>query len=156
MVHGDIIIVYPSLVRPPLVWKPCSHDAFNLGRRVLHAYLTLFLHSQDASGLPVFHTETSQQMTLPQHNYDDLCGTIINTYALGEHVGREWQLERIMRWTPARVSCPIKNWDDLLSVDFIANRYFTINKLRPVQSPWRYSRGSSGRGVLSIRVFSSI
>ena len=84
----------------PLVWELSSHDASGLGRRVLHAYLTLFLHSQDASGLPVIDTETD----LPQHNYNELCSTIINTYALGEHVGREWQLERVMRWTPARVS----------------------------------------------------
>ena len=95
-------------------------------------------------------------MTLPQHNYDELCSTIINTYALGEHVGREWQLERIMRWTPARVSYLVKTGNDLLSADFIANRDFTIVELWSVQSPWRYSRGNSGRGVLSIRAFVSI
>jgi len=79
-----------------------NHRLSFIGRRVLHGYLTLFLHSQDASGLPVFDTDTSEQITLPQHNYDEMCSTIINTYTLGEHVGREWRLERVMRWTPAR------------------------------------------------------
>jgi hypothetical protein len=122
----------------------------------LHAYLTLFLHSQDASGLPVFDTKTSEQISLPQHNYNELCSTIINTYALGEHVGREWQLERIMRWTPAHVSRPLETWEDLLSAGFIANRNFTTTGLRPAQSPWCYSRSDSGRGIPSIRAFSLI
>lgn len=114
MQHGDTvrrgtITVYPSLVCSSAWSRTLLTQHFGLGRRVLHAYLTLFIHSQDASGLPVFDTETSEQMILPQHNYDELCSTIINTYALGEHVGREWRLERIMRWTPARVSCSMQD-----------------------------------------------
>lgn len=117
MQHGDTVhwgttTVYPSLVRSPAGPGALLTRHFGLGRRVLHAYLNLFLHSQDASGLPVFDTETSEQMTLPQHNYDELCSTMINTYALGEHVGREWQLERVMRWTPARVSRPIQDSEE--------------------------------------------
>lgn len=88
-----------------------------LGRRVLHAYLLLFLHEcslPSPSHLPsknapipptdrlrtsVFSRKTPNTSSTP--SYDDISDRLLNTYILGEHVGAAWELERIMRWTPA-------------------------------------------------------
>ena len=58
-----------------------------IGRRVLQSYLLLFLHS--SSGLK------------PTHDYEQLVERALNTYVLGEHVGPQWQLGKVMKWTPA-------------------------------------------------------
>jgi len=54
-------------------------------------------------------------------------------------------------------TCPCKastqDLDDLLSIYFIANWNLTITEFRPIQSPWRYSRSDSRRGIPSIRAF---
>ncbi|KIJ43679.1 hypothetical protein M422DRAFT_252919 [Sphaerobolus stellatus SS14] len=34
-------------------------------------------------------------------SYDEISRKMLDTYLLGEHVGGAWQLEHIMRWTPA-------------------------------------------------------
>lgn len=58
-----------------------------IGRRVLHTYLTLFLHSSSASD--------------PEHDYELIASRTLNTYALGQHVAPKWNLGRILRWYPA-------------------------------------------------------
>ncbi|GJJ10350.1 hypothetical protein Clacol_004576 [Clathrus columnatus] len=88
-----------------------------LGRRILHAYLHLFLHecslpspshlpSKNAPIPPTDHLRTSAFSSKTSHkpltqSYDDISDQLMNTYILGEHVGAAWELERIMRWTPA-------------------------------------------------------
>jgi len=87
-----------------------------VGRRVLHTYLLLFLHecslpppsftpSKNASISPserlrnsVLGAGGSTPLTQP---YEDISEKLLNTYVLGEHVGAAWELERVMRWTPA-------------------------------------------------------
>lgn len=56
------------------------------GRRVLHAYMTLFLHSSPASN--------------PDHDYEFITSRTLNTYGLGQHVAPKWQLGRVLRWQP--------------------------------------------------------
>jgi hypothetical protein len=56
------------------------------GRRVLHAYLTLFLHSSLASN--------------PDHDYEFIASRTLNTYGLGQYVAPKWQLGRVLRWQP--------------------------------------------------------
>ena len=67
---------------------------FRLGRRVMNAYLLLFLQSSSA-------------MT-PEHDLDHILERTLNTYVLGEYVGPQWQLARVMSWTPA-VSSPLES-----------------------------------------------
>ena len=58
------------------------------GRRVLHSYLLLFLHSSPASA--------------PSLDYEDVASRALNTYILGEFVAPQWALGDVIRWTPAR------------------------------------------------------
>lgn len=58
------------------------------GRRVLHSYLLLFLHSSTASA--------------PSLDYEDVASRALNTYILGEFVAPQWALGDVIRWTPAR------------------------------------------------------
>ncbi|KAF8526570.1 hypothetical protein BU17DRAFT_62062 [Hysterangium stoloniferum] len=87
-----------------------------VGRRVLHTYLLLFLHEcslpppsftppKNAPIPPSAHLRNSAlnaggstPLTQP---YEDISEKLLNTYVLGEHVGAVWELERVMRWTPA-------------------------------------------------------
>jgi hypothetical protein len=57
------------------------------GRRVLSAYMHAFLAS-----LPY-----SQRSNL---NAEELAAKVLNTYSLGEFVAADWQLGRVVRWTP--------------------------------------------------------
>lgn len=75
-----------------------------VGRRVLHAYLRLFVLSAtvpDASSTPTDALRFPFQ--LPFDDVDAFCDDLLNTYRLGEHVGGAWQVENVMRWTPALV-----------------------------------------------------
>jgi hypothetical protein len=88
-----------------------------VGRRVLHTYLLLFLH--ECTLAPRSHTPPKNAPIPPSsrlrpsslsagglvkpltESYDDISEKLLNTYMLGEHVGAAWELEQIMRWTPA-------------------------------------------------------
>ncbi|KAF8485672.1 hypothetical protein JB92DRAFT_3025210 [Gautieria morchelliformis] len=88
-----------------------------VGRRVLHTYLLLFLH--ECTLAPPSHNPPRNAPIPPSsrlrpsslyaggplkpltESYDDISEKLLNTYTLGEHVGAAWELERIMRWTPA-------------------------------------------------------
>lgn len=65
------------------------------GRRVLQSYLLLFL---DYSSSP----ETT-------HDYNHLMERALNTYVLGEHVGPQWQLGKVMKWAPATPNASLAN-----------------------------------------------
>ncbi|KIJ35244.1 hypothetical protein M422DRAFT_79394, partial [Sphaerobolus stellatus SS14] len=66
-----------------------------IGRRVLQTYLLLFLHECTLAPAPFAPRKTDPK------SYDEISEKMLDTYVLGEHVGGAWQLERIMRWTPA-------------------------------------------------------
>lgn len=88
-----------------------------VGRRVLHTYLLLFLHEctlAPPSYNPPRNAPISPSSRLRPssfhaggpvkpltESYDDISEKLLNTYILGEHVGAAWELERVMRWTPA-------------------------------------------------------
>lgn len=57
-----------------------------VGRRVLQAYLTLFLHSSPASDIT--------------HDYELIAARTLNTYGLGQYVAPKWHLGRVLRWQP--------------------------------------------------------
>ena len=57
-----------------------------IGRRILRAYLTIFLHSSPASK--------------PVHDYDFIADRTLNTYGLGQYVAPQWKLGRVLRWQP--------------------------------------------------------
>jgi hypothetical protein len=61
--------------------------AFHLGRRVLTAYLQLFLHSSSA-----LH---------PSDDVEAIMSSTLNTNVIGEYVGPEWGVGRVIRWQPA-------------------------------------------------------
>ncbi|EKM61237.1 uncharacterized protein PHACADRAFT_156461 [Phanerochaete carnosa HHB-10118-sp] len=61
-----------------------------IGRRVLKSYLLLFVHSSSA--------------LKPHHDYEHILERVLNTYVLGEFVGPQWQLGKVMKWTPATQS----------------------------------------------------
>ena len=56
----------------------------NLGRRVLEAYFLMFLHS-----CPNVNSGA---------NYANITSNALNTYTLGEHVGREWGIGKVLKW----------------------------------------------------------
>jgi len=58
-----------------------------MGRRVLAAYLQLFLHSSSA-----LH---------PSDDVEAIMSSTLNTNILGEYVGPEWGVGRVIRWQPA-------------------------------------------------------
>ncbi|KZT41625.1 hypothetical protein SISSUDRAFT_981534 [Sistotremastrum suecicum HHB10207 ss-3] len=92
---------------PPLVFHPdvtqrmITHASWNkgmeghnarfsfLGRRVLKAYMMIFL------------TSHSDPATLEETDFHQLTEKLLDTYVLGEHVGSAWNLQYVMRWTPA-------------------------------------------------------
>ncbi|KII84584.1 hypothetical protein PLICRDRAFT_146714 [Plicaturopsis crispa FD-325 SS-3] len=55
-----------------------------IGRRILEAYLLLFLHSAQPEG----------------HDYAAIASSTLNTYTLGENVAPLWNLGRALRWVP--------------------------------------------------------
>lgn len=57
------------------------------GRRVLDAYLQLFIHSCPETLPPSLDLEATME-------------TALNTYVLGEHVASAWNLYPIVLWTP--------------------------------------------------------
>lgn len=56
----------------------------NLGRRILEAYFLMFLHS-----CPNVNSGA---------NYASISSNALNTYTLGEHVGREWGIGKVLKW----------------------------------------------------------
>ena len=59
-------------------------NCLNLGRRVLEAYFLIFLHS-----CPNVNSGA---------NYASITSNTLNTYTLGEHVGREWGIGKVLKW----------------------------------------------------------
>lgn len=57
-----------------------------IGRRVLSAYLTLFLNSSHA--------------VKPSHDFDLILARALDSHVLGEHVAPAWKLGKILRWVP--------------------------------------------------------
>ncbi|EJD43489.1 hypothetical protein AURDEDRAFT_89056 [Auricularia subglabra TFB-10046 SS5] len=75
-----------------------------VGRRVLHAYLRLFVLSASIPNESSTPTDAMRfPFQLPFDDVDTFCDDLLNTYRLGEHVGGVWQVENVMRWTPALV-----------------------------------------------------
>ncbi|KAI0752562.1 hypothetical protein C8Q80DRAFT_1146933 [Daedaleopsis nitida] len=60
-----------------------------VGRRVLHSYLLMFVHSS-----PVLQ---------PDHDYEKILAYALNTYALGEHVAPKWEIGKVLKWRPMNV-----------------------------------------------------
>ena len=56
----------------------------NLGRRVLETYFLMFLHS-----CPNVNSGA---------DYAKITSNTLNTYTLGEHVGREWGIGKVLKW----------------------------------------------------------
>ncbi|TFY78307.1 hypothetical protein EWM64_g5705 [Hericium alpestre] len=64
-----------------------------MGRRVLEAYLMLFLHSCPPS-----------KSVSKAPDYATVASRALNTYILGEHVAPHWNLGSVVRWHPTRDS----------------------------------------------------
>jgi hypothetical protein len=60
----------------------------------MQAYLLLFIQSSSA--------------VTPDHDYEHILERTLNTYVLGEFVGPQWQLAKVLRWTPA-VQAPLRD-----------------------------------------------
>lgn len=74
----------------------------DLGRRVLAAYLQLFLHSSSA-----LH---------PSDDVEAIMSSTLNTNILGEYVGPEWGLGRVIRWQPAAPAHKLADMDKEVNV----------------------------------------
>jgi len=68
-----------------------------IGRRVISAYLQLFLHSSSA-----LH---------PSTDVDAIMSSTLNTNILGEYVGPEWGVGRVIRWQPAAPAHKLADMD---------------------------------------------
>jgi len=73
-----------------------------IGRRVLTAYLQLFLHSSSA-----LH---------PSADVDAITSSTLNTNILGEYVGPEWGVGRVIRWQPAAPAHKIADMDKQVDI----------------------------------------
>lgn len=130
----------------------CSRDL--AGRRVLNAYLTLFLHETS------FSTSSAAGEAPAPYDLRVTQEKLLNTYMLGENVGGHWALERVMRWTPALVSCLMccSPWWGCSTVSLARNHgHGAGTKRRPsptrigsLQSPRCDSRGSDGWYIPSV------
>ncbi|KAI0634570.1 hypothetical protein C8Q77DRAFT_1056404 [Trametes polyzona] len=60
-----------------------------VGRRVLHSYLLMFIHSSPA--------------LRPEHDYELILERALNTYVLGEHVAPKWAIGKVLKWRPMNV-----------------------------------------------------
>ncbi len=69
-----------------------------VGRRTLKLFTTLYLHSrlQTASKGDAAHNYINRLLESPS-----AVDSILNTHRLGDKVGRDLGLEKVMRWTPA-------------------------------------------------------
>ncbi|KAK0467337.1 ribonuclease-III-like-domain-containing protein [Desarmillaria tabescens] len=92
--------LFPGLAFPPELAQrilthashPAAAQGHNgglsfIGRRTLETYLLLLLSTS-----PELH---------PSDDLEVIVARTLNTYLLGEHVGREWGVGSIMRWVPA-------------------------------------------------------
>ncbi len=61
-----------------------------IGRRTLESYFLLMISSSPA--------------LTPSDDLEALSSHALNTYLLGQHVGRSWELGRVLRWVPAVTS----------------------------------------------------
>jgi len=99
--------VFPPLQFPPeLARRVLTHGSHKaaveghnsrfsfMGRRVLEAYLLLFLQSSSARQ--------------PSHDYDLITSRTLNSHVLGEHVAPHWGLGRVLRWVAPIPSTPLK------------------------------------------------
>jgi dsRNA-specific ribonuclease len=73
-----------------------------MGRRVLAAYLQLFLHSSSA-----LH---------PSDDVEEIMKSTLNTDFIGECVGREWGVGRVIRWTPSAPANRLADMDRKVEV----------------------------------------
>jgi len=78
-----------------------------LGRRVMNAYMNMFLLSRSSDSTPSSQKSRKSKAKLApafgelEFNLTAVIERLMDTYTLGEHVGPAWGLERVMRWTPA-------------------------------------------------------
>lgn len=64
----------------------------------MESYLFLFLNSCPSLEL--------------YHDVEAITSRTINTYTLGEHIGSQWGLGRILRWTPAAPAQKLASAED--------------------------------------------
>jgi hypothetical protein len=72
-----------------------------VGRRVLSAYLQLFIHSSSALD--------------PSDDVEAIISSTLNTSFLGEYVGHEWGVGRVIRWSPSASADRLAEMD--MSID---------------------------------------
>jgi Ribonuclease-III-like len=81
-----------------------------LGRRVLNTYLMMFLSSHPKVLQSSLHDnlkppekKQKESIVFPEPEFDLASTTerLLDTYILGEYVGGPWDLQKVMRWTPA-------------------------------------------------------
>ncbi|KAG8998086.1 hypothetical protein FRB94_007213 [Tulasnella sp. JGI-2019a] len=65
-----------------------------MGRRVLNAYLILFLHDARARA----QASSSSTETPEEADYQAIVESVLDTGPLGKHVGGAWKVEEITRW----------------------------------------------------------
>jgi len=80
-----------------------------LGRRVMNAYLNMFLVTH--SSVPSTPAQRPRKGSAkakandafpePEFDLTAVIERLLDTYILGEHVGSAWELQNVMRWTPA-------------------------------------------------------
>ncbi|KAK0545996.1 hypothetical protein OC846_005454 [Tilletia horrida] len=71
-----------------------------LGRRAMHAFLALFLHSIVASPTASAESRRAAEQILQAPDALDI---LLHTVRLGDRVGRALELEQVMRWTPVQI-----------------------------------------------------
>jgi len=80
-----------------------------LGRRVMNAYLNMFLVTHLGVPSMSMHkprksspkAKANDAFPEPEFDFTFVSERLLDTYILGEHVGSAWELQNVMRWTPA-------------------------------------------------------
>ena len=85
---GECYRPFHHPLQPSLCLDDWSSDLLNLrsnlGRRIIESYFLMFLHSCPNVNSGADYAKTSSNA--------------LNTYTLGEHVGREWGIGKVLKW----------------------------------------------------------
>jgi len=102
-----------------------------LGRRVMNAYLNMFLLSHSKGSSPSSQkagkSKSTGTLSEPELDLAALSERLLDTYILGAHVGSAWELQKVMRWTPA---VPLSEAPNSSSPPAVALRSSGLYKVR--------------------------
>ncbi|KAF8327259.1 ribonuclease-III-like-domain-containing protein [Cantharellus anzutake] len=122
--NGEWAVSYLESQFPPLQFPPdlakrvLTHSSYRkgaqtyghntrlafMGRRVMDAYFLMSLQASlpESVAGPSFDGGNAATEEVPYTNFQELTENVLDTHTLGRHVGNEWGIGKVMRWTSAK------------------------------------------------------